>query len=436
MNQQINQPVRRSRRLATIIPASHWISIGYSQNDAQLMEKLQNDMKKCCDGDKIDLRGSPGVILPHDDMLIPHWKKLAKATGARATDFRILNITMPESVLDIMLPSLRSNNVLTRISLCNSNMGNEGLLRLADFLGINTSLKSLCFGYETINDLFVASSLSDAIKDHPSLTGVGFIGCGLSNIEILEKILEGCTTLIRFAITGERLLGGSKALAVIEDFIRSNHPTLELLSLDHNRISDDDALRLALALKCNTTLKRFSLMKTDITEVGEKALLKAMYDPSNMDSIVESNHTCRAYTYDIEKRLRLVQRPPIETEVLNINKKNTSRTIQQKIRMKVVLALCGVDGGLFDLSHFNDLPLGVMPRVLELIQGHSLSRTKACRSLLGPQYEWLENRRLEKDALSRLFHTLRGWELPLLFNNLRTQVPTRKRKRRKTCRYH
>ena len=42
---------RRSRRLATIIPASHWISIGYSEDDATAMEKLQNDMKKYCDGD-------------------------------------------------------------------------------------------------------------------------------------------------------------------------------------------------------------------------------------------------------------------------------------------------------------------------------------------------------------------------------------------------
>ena len=50
MNQQVNnQPVRRSRRLATIIPASHWISLGYSQNDAQAMEELQNAMRKYCD---------------------------------------------------------------------------------------------------------------------------------------------------------------------------------------------------------------------------------------------------------------------------------------------------------------------------------------------------------------------------------------------------
>ena len=41
---------------------------------------------------------------------------------------------------------------------------------------------------------------------------------------------------------------------------------------------------------------------------------------------------------------------------------------------------------------------------------------------------------LEKDALSRLFHTLRGWELPVLFENLKGPSADSKRKRRKTRR--
>ena len=88
MNQNNNHPVRRSRRLATIIPASHWISIGYSEEDAQAIEKLQNDLKKYCDGDdtKIELRprgtGSDDM-LPHHDMMLPHWQKFAKAVRGR-----------------------------------------------------------------------------------------------------------------------------------------------------------------------------------------------------------------------------------------------------------------------------------------------------------------------------------------------------------------
>ena len=91
----------------------------------------------------------------------------------------------------------------------------------------------------------------------------------------------------------------------------------------------------------------------------------------------------------------------------------------KKIRKKVVLALCGTDGELFDLRHFNNLPLQLMPRVLELIQEHSGPRTE--RRVNGA---WVHasTEQLEKDALSRLFHTLRGWELPSLFENQCAQL--------------
>jgi len=49
----------------------------------------------------------------------------------------------------------------------------------------------------------------------------------------------------------------------------------------------------------------------------------------------------------------------------------------------------------------------MMPRVLELIQEHTEFRT-----VNNTPFQF------EKDALARLFHTLRGWELPLLFDNL------------------
>ena len=82
-------------------------------------------------------------------------------------------------------------------------------------------------------------------------------------------------------------------------------------------------------------------------------------------------------------------------------------------------------GGLFDLSHFNDLLLQLMPRVLELIQEHTTTRRRSRNTPI----------QLEKDALSRLFHTLRGWELPLLFENLhRPSANGGKRKKRKTRR--
>lgn len=145
----------------------------------------------------------------------------------------------------------------------------------------------------------------------------------------------------------------------------------------------------------------------------------------------------------------IAHRPPLEKEVLRINKEDYS--IGQKIRKKVVLALCGPNRELFDLAFLNGMPLELMPRMLELIQEYGRTRTEAFRCMMPDGREdevleaidryigpWPSSKQLEKEALSRLYHTLRGWELPSLFVNLNTppaNVTTEKRKRRKTCRY-
>lgn len=425
MNQQNNQavPPRRSMRLATIIPASHWISMGYSELDARLMEKLQQDMKNYRDGSdeteiRLEGRMGPIAVLPYHDILLPHWNSLFKALNGRTSTKRLFftGISLPASVLDIMFPVLQSMN-LEALGLIKVGWGENGLLKLSSFLSGNSSIKQLLIGWDTIDES-VASALSDAINNHPSIKTIRISNCGY-NTAVLRIFLEGCKELNILTLTDEDL-GGSEAIAPLADFIRGNHP-LETLDLSYNKISDNEAVLLVAALKKNTNLKRMHLHNNKITEEGEKALLKAIYNPTSMDSIIESNHSCKVYTYEKSPTAK-AQRPPIETEVFSINREDI--TIRQKIRRKVVLALCRVDGGLFDLSHFNDLPLQLMPRVLELIQGHTKMRESKNTPL-----------QLEKDALSRLFHTLRGWELPLLFNNLRTQVPTGKRKRRKTCHY-
>jgi len=438
---------RRSRRLATIIPASHWISMGYSQEDAQALEGLQQDMKKYCDDGldgtniKIVGKGSGDEVLPHNDMMLPHWQKFANVLRGRmnADDVLLHCVSLPVSVLDIIFPAFQSTN-LTGLSLCRTEFENGGWQHLSSFLKINTSLDRLFLGGDLIDDVAVASSLSDAIKSHPNLVMLAFSRCGLNNTPILREILEGCTRVTAFGLTMDNI--GSEGTTLISEFIEANYP-IQYLNLDRNMITDNDTLVLASALKNNDYLEKLVLTGNDITEEGEKQLLKALYNPTNMDSIVDSNHICEVYTYDTKNPLVVSQRPPIETEVLNVNA-DDEKSLQELIRKKVILALCGVDGGLFDLSHFNGLPLKLMPRVLELIQEHSKSRTEMIRNIpiedeslfLSVEDDCYYRKQLEKDALSRLYHTLRAWELPLLFENLHTSSngAGTKRKRRKTRR--
>ena len=439
-NQQLAALPRRSGRLATIIPASHWISMGYSQVQATAMEELQHDIiKTICDEQdseteiKLQARGTlilARQFLPHNDLMLPHGKKFANGLSRRASVVKVQigGIHLPAQVSDIIFPALQSMNNLNNLTLYRTGHGEEGYQRLSSFLNEeNTRLEKLAIVQNVIDDLSAARVFSHAVKNHAALKRLMMDKCGLNNIPILTEVLEGCRGIEALGIIWDGF--GSEGVALIANFIRSNK-TIEKLRFDGSKFTDNDVDILLASSKENTNLRQLDLKKNNITEEGENKLLKAMFDPTSMDSIIESNHILQAFTFDITKPRLYAQRPLLEQEVLRINKRSSKGdyTIQQTIRKKVVLALCGVDGGLFDLSHFNDLPLGVMPRVLELIQEHGEARTHVVRSMPG---------QLEKDALSRLFHTLRGWELPLLFENLRipcSNVDGGKRKRRKTRR--
>jgi len=308
MNQQvnnINQPVlpRRSRRLATLIPASHWISLGYSEDDAYMMEDLQNDMKKYCDnsGVEIDLvhYGNFGNDVPfsHHDLMIPHWQKLFKTLNGRTSVqcFDIGGIYMPISVLDIMFPALQSMN-LDCLYLCTMGLESDGFQLLSSFIKHNSSVTRLVLEGNKFDDVSTAATFSDAVKDHPNLEMLSFYNCSLSsNIDFLRKILEGCKRKSRLGLVISLDSFGSEAVSVVADYISSNH-LLRSINLSDNNIKDSGAAQLATALKNNTNMHGLHLYDNDITEDMESCLRKVLFDPTSIDSIVQSNHRSRVYT--------------------------------------------------------------------------------------------------------------------------------------------
>ena len=188
--------LRRSRRLATIIPASYWMNIGCSDEVAHSMDYLQNDMKKYGDGDmgndpteiklipkdnqgnsQIDL-GSD-CILPHHDIMLPHWKKLTKAFNGT---LYIMNISLPRPVLETILPSLHR---LKSLALLRVNLMNDGYECLSSFLERNSSLEGL-FIADTIDDISVATSFSCALRITPSSTFLCLSGVALTTLLFLR----------------------------------------------------------------------------------------------------------------------------------------------------------------------------------------------------------------------------------------------------------
>ena len=108
----------------------------------------------------------------------------------------------------------------------------------------------------------VTTTLSVALSAHPTLDTLALGSCGLSNVQVLESILQGCTKLRCLGISFETL---GLDIAVIADFIRSNHSTLGI-TLSNDNFSDDDVVILASALKINKHLKQLNLQDNNITD--------------------------------------------------------------------------------------------------------------------------------------------------------------------------
>jgi len=134
-------PLRRSSRIATIIPASYWTSIGYSEAGGQARVNLQLDMKRYCDGSddeftiiKLIPKDSEGEIylrnckLSHNDLMLPHWQKFGTCLSGRNTvkDVYLCGVELPVSVLDIILPSFQSNE-FEQINIISNRIKERGV---------------------------------------------------------------------------------------------------------------------------------------------------------------------------------------------------------------------------------------------------------------------------------------------------------------------
>lgn len=184
-----------------------------------------------------------------------------------------------------------------------------------------------------------------------------------------------------------------------------------------NSISDGETEILATALRQNTNLRRLDLQRNDITGVGAKTLLGAVFDTASLGAIAESNHSCAVFAAAQE----IMSDDLAAAEVIFLNSRS-GLSVKEKIRKKVVLALC--QGSIFDLGRFNSVPFQLMPLVLKLIQENTAFRA---------QNE--SKHTLSRDALSRVFNTLRGWKMPSMFESMRASAKSAGKRKRHSERW-
>jgi len=142
---------------------------------------------------------------------------------------------------------------------------------------------------------------------------------------------------------------GSQGVRVIADFLATN-PSLKELHL-RDRLVDNDAEVLSDALRDNTELRGLALRGNQITAIGRKHLLRALFDTTNLNTCAASNHTCRVWD--------------LTPDISGVNKYTDPAANRA---MKIFTVLAASNQSFFEVSCIGDASYKLIPMALSLAQ--------------------------------------------------------------------
>ncbi|EJK57718.1 hypothetical protein THAOC_22197, partial [Thalassiosira oceanica] len=300
--------------------------------------------------------------------------------GCKDIDELLLgHTTFDTKCVDLLSKFLGKKISLTILSLDGPKLGSKGKRALARGLKKNKSLRELCLHNNGAK--FEEIFGGDDVQSLRRLTLLDFSGNSFpaGGAQVLAASLSGNTTLQSLTISKCRLR--SEAAKVFLPELERN-TTLRFLDLSRNYLNDDVAPVVCDVLKRNTTLTSLYLEGNNKLRVmsggrrqwnrverayenlptvqrGRSEIISCLFDPSSLQSLVDSNHTCMVAcgsSVDCGTRIEKL-----------MTKINALENVGEKLRYKVVLALNETEG-LYNVRDFDSVPLELIPKLLELIQ--------------------------------------------------------------------
>ncbi|KAL9186473.1 hypothetical protein ACHAXT_005711 [Thalassiosira profunda] len=263
----------------------------------------------------IDLRAGPSLLW--DDVFLPHWNELASALKVYhclvgesdvLLALAISSMQLSKEALDVLgegLSQFRSIGEL--IFYRNTNFAQVGnaafqerpsdILSFAlDVAKFSPRLTTITFAQNEIQNNAHLESLCDVVRDHPSLQQVRIPGCcgeGIDGLRILQRLIAAGGNKLReivFSVNNVST-GGNTFLS---DFL-ANNPPLKRLELGCNKLDENDARLIAASLKSNTNLSYLGLNgnKGASKGGGREALMRAIFDDTSLNTVIDCNHTCQ-----------------------------------------------------------------------------------------------------------------------------------------------
>lgn len=332
-----------------------------------------------------------------------------------------------EDIFPSLLNGCKKLNVL---DLSQNNFGPESLARIAKFLGTHKSITILNLGENEFDDDSV-TSLNNAVEKNKTLVELSLLHTGIALTTTTQRSLVLNNKLMHIDLSCNDL-GANGAKSIIKHL--KNNPPLSVLSLARCGLPTKSAKGLCNALKRNTSLAHLNLQNNSFNnkaipffvdalrnnttlltldmrsndikvQSGRKELIKgALCDPTSLQTIAESNHKCQLWL----NCGKIGNKVANEIEFRNINSLDNEG---QKIRFKVIAALFTLETIAFNPRDFQNIPLELMPRLLELVQ-QELGYGRYGREV------WKAPIRAKgsNPCLTRVYEVVHGWTmLPSLF---------------------
>ena len=414
-----------------VIPSRHWIDVGISDEETdedycERVKPLLDTMKEKTCGLRggIYIRGiclgnKDGMMIFHDDILLPHWNQLADAlqlstySDAPIT-IDISNVELVKGVLLLIEPAL-STKSFKHFCLDSNEFqdGHTGIKFAINVIQNNWKLESFKWVNNPVNCRGYGIKLANTILNHPSLCTIVIhhFFTGTTEDELNGHIML-CRLLSasRWTETAAKRLGpfpnGDKEIELvftnnnvrtmgsthIPDFIDENSP-LAYLNLSGNHLNDNDARFIADALRVNTKLKSINLGANNITSVGFNALKIAIFNTSSLNAVADSNHTCTIKGVGVEPSW--------------INNKSNEKQVNRDRKLFTLLSTRSHEGSNVSLldKELGEDSLKFAPKVL---------------GFLNTYHHQMFTRRL---AIT--FDILRNWRMPELYEYQRaSRKPT------------
>ena len=351
---------------------------------------------------------------------------------------------------------LAKKTALTQFNLSGATLNKESKTLLMSSLGKNTTIKKL-----GIHSTGLKSSIVDGtkvvIKALGQLTFLDLRSNSLSlpGAKAMAKYFENAgSQLVSLNLSKNKMK--TPSAEVLLPAIRK-HTSLKHLDLSQNWLNDRIAPTVIDLLKQNPDLKTLDLSGNNglknqsggqcqwkyINGTGQwvfppkidrgeaEIVKKVLFNTDSLQEIANSNHTC-AVKISGKNRNDLYNHT-----IYVIN--NLDVIEGKKIRLKVLLAMNQAKKDLYDPPSFNDVPLELMPYLLELVQ-QSIRYTSTDVKLVLKKSR-TSNRTTRNSnsdsALDRLYEIVTTWNTSLLLargskvvKTAKSMLKTTKRKRK------